>query len=235
MSKIHLSATRCIRHFLCHQTDDVSVSIIDEKIDRAFFMHRYIYHHHEFIMQSQNAETTVSERKSTDRRCAFSLKVRLNSLILLFVARSYFSLHHLTFFCRFERVISSAIEISDSLFIIQESEMIRSRGRFSRAENRRRATENVKMNHHIDTKVKRITAKEQAFENSTLRALSQFERVQIEMTFIHDEMIDSTAELAVHRADSVSSRERGRGRERGRSRERGRGRGRRDREQAVSE
>jgi hypothetical protein len=226
MSKTHLSATRCIRHFLCHQTDDVSISIIDEKIDRAFFMHRYIYHHHEFIMQSQNAETTVSERKFIDRRRAFSLKMRLNSLI--------FSLHHLPSFCRFERVIPSAIEISDSLLIIQEPEMIRSRDRSSRTKNRRRATENVKMNHHIDTKVKRITAKKQAFENSTLRALSQFERVQIEMTSIHDKMIDSTAELAVHRADSASNRERGRDRGRGRLRERRRGRKRRDQRQAVS-
>ncbi len=94
MSKIHLSAIDCIRHFLCHQTDDVSISAIDEKIDRAFFMHRYIYHHHEFIMQSQNAETTVSERKFTDRRRAFSLKIRLNlnSLIL----QTF--LHDLTFF-----------------------------------------------------------------------------------------------------------------------------------------
>ncbi len=68
----------------------------------------------------------------------------------------YFSLHHFTFFCRFERVISSAIKISDSLFIIQESEMIISRDRLSKTKNRRRAIENVKMNHHIDTKMKKI-------------------------------------------------------------------------------
>jgi hypothetical protein len=58
----------------------------------------------------------------------------------------------------------------------------------------------MKMKHHIDTKVmkmKRITAKEQAFENSTLRQFSQFERVQMK-TIMSDEMIDSKTVLAVH-------------------------------------
>jgi hypothetical protein len=93
--------------------------------------------------------------------------------------------------------------------------MIRSRDRLSRAKNRRRATKNVKkmkIKHHTDTKVmkmKRVTAtaKEQAFENSTLRAFSRFERVQIEMTLIHDEMMNSIAELTVHRANPASERE----------------------------
>jgi ribosomal protein L12E/L44/L45/RPP1/RPP2 len=95
--------------------------------------------------------------------------------------------------------------------------MIRSRDRSFEAKNRRRATENVKkMKHHIDTKVtKRLmkrftataTAKEQAFENFTLRQFSRFERVQMK-TIMSDEMMNSTAVLAVHRADSVSNRER---------------------------
>ncbi len=88
------------------------------------------------------------------------------------------------------------------------------------------------MKHHIDTKVMKITtAKEQTFENSTLRALSQFERVQMK-TMMSNEMNAKTA-FAVHRADSASDRERDR--RRGRSREREQRRERRERRQAVSE
>jgi hypothetical protein len=85
-------------------------------------------------------------------------------------------------------------------------------------------------------KMKKIIARKHTFENSTLRALSQFERVQIEMIFIHDEMIDSTTKLVVHRADSISNRKRRRDKKRKRSRERKRKRERkqRGREQAVS-
>jgi hypothetical protein len=89
----------------------------------------------------------------------------------------------------------------------------------------------MKMKHHIDTKVmKIITAKEQTFENSTLRAFSQFERVQIK-TMMSNKMNAETT-LAVHRADSASDRRRDRERER--SRERRRERERRERKQAVS-
>jgi hypothetical protein len=92
----------------------------------------------------------------------------------------------------------------------------------------------MKMKHHIDTKaIKIITAKERAFENSTLRALSQFERVQMK-TITSNEMMNSETVLAVHRADSVSNRERRRDRNRERSRERKRERERRERGQAVS-
>jgi hypothetical protein len=97
-------------------------------------------------------------------------------------------------------------------------------------------TKNMK-NLHIDTNVKKITvtAREQAFENSTLRMLSQFERVQMN-TMMKDELMNSKTVLAVHRADSVSDKERERSRKReGRERERGgRERGRRDRGQAIS-
>jgi UDP-N-acetylglucosamine pyrophosphorylase len=84
-----------------------------------------------------------------------------------------------------------------------------------------------------NTQMKKIsaTAKERAFENSTLRQFSQFERVLIETT-TSNEMNTKTA-LTVHRADSVSDRKRDRKREREREREE-RERERRDREQAVS-
>ncbi len=155
------------------------------------------------------------------------------------------SLINLFNFCKFERIISFAIKILNFLFIIQEFEMIRSRDRSSKAKNRRRTTKNVKMKHHIDTKMmkmnhhidtkvkmKKIIAKKQTFENSTLRAFSQFKRVQIEMIFIHDEMMNSTAKLVVHRADSASNRKRRRDRKRERSRERRRKR--RERKQTIS-
>jgi hypothetical protein len=94
----------------------------------------------------------------------------------------------------------------------------------------------MKMMNHIDTQMKKnvkevSTAKERAFENSTLRQSSRFERVLIETT-TSDEMNTKTA-LAVHRVDTVSDRERDRERRRERERKE-RERKRRDREQAVS-
>ncbi len=88
-------------------------------------------------------------------------------------------------------------------------------------------------NHHTDMNVKKVivTAREQAFNNSTLRQPSQFERVQMKTT-MSDEMMNSKTVLAVHRADSAPSRERGR--ERDRERERSSVRGRRDRERGQA-
>jgi hypothetical protein len=74
------------------------------------------------------------------------------------------------------------------------------------------------------------TARKQAFENSTLRQFSQFERVKMK-TALSDEMNSETA-LAVHRIDSVSDRRRDR--ERDKKRDRKRERRRRERRQAVS-
>ncbi len=140
--------------------------------------------------------------------------------------------------CRFERDVSLQNAIIDSLLRVQESDVIRSRERSSNAENRRWATTTTTTetkNLHTDTKVKKIavTARQQAFENSTVRQLSQFERVQMKTT-MSDEMMNSKTVLAVHRADSASGRRRRRDRERERSRERRRERKRREREQAVS-
>ncbi len=126
---------------------------------------------------------------------------------------------------------------------MQESEIARSRDRSQNAENRR---QEMKMMNHIDTQMKKIidtqinvkevisTAKERAFENSTLRLLSRFERVLIE-TITSDEMMNMKTTLAVHRANSVSDRKRRRRRERERKRrEKREERERREREQAVS-
>ncbi len=139
----------------------------------------------------------------------------------------------LTFYdFRFERISN----IIDPLLHVQESEIARSRDRSQRAENRRRL-KNAK-NVNIEMKMKNVEMKmlnrrEQAFQDSTTRESSRFERVEMKMTTIHDEMIDSKIAHAVHRADSVSDRERRRGRKRERERRRRR-RERRDRGQVVS-
>ncbi len=131
---------------------------------------------------------------------------------------------------------------------MQESEIARSRDHSQDAENKRRQLKNAK---NVNIKMKNVKMKmknvemfnrrEQAFQDSTARELSQFERVEMKMTTIHDEMIDSEIEHAVHRADSVSDRKRGRERERRRERKRRREqrerrerREQREREQAVS-
>ncbi len=125
---------------------------------------------------------------------------------------------------RFERISSTV----DPLLFVQEPEIARPRGRSQGAENRRQ--EMKMMNFNTDTQMKEVsaTARERAFENSTLRQPSQFERVLIETT-TPDEM-NTKAALAVHRADPAPGRGRGRGRGRG-----GRRRGRRGRGQAVAE
>ncbi len=58
------------------------------------------------------------------------------------------------------------------------------------------------------------TARKQTFENSTLQALSRFELVQIEITFIHNEMMNSIKKLAIHQANLVFDRKRNRDKER---------------------
>jgi hypothetical protein len=118
-------------------------------------------------------------------------------------------------FYKFERNLQ--IEIIDSLLRVRESKKVRSRERLQDAENRRQ--EMKMMNINIDTKVKKTTAREKTFENSTLRQFSQFERVLMKTT-MSNEMIDSKITLAVHRVDSVSDRERDRERERSRDQER---------------
>ncbi len=87
--------------------------------------------------------------------------------------------------------------------------------------NQNMKNQNMK-NLHTDTEVRKITvtARQEAFEPSTLRQSSQFERVQMKTT-MSDEMNSETA-LAVHRVDSASGRRRGRERSRERDRERDR-------------
>ncbi len=135
-------------------------------------------------------------------------------------------------FYRFEKDLQ--IEIIDSLFRVRESKIVRSRERSRDVENRRQ--EMKLMNVNTDTKVKKIivTARQQAFENSTLRQSSQFERVQMK-TIMSNKMMNSKTTFAVHRVDSASGRRRDRERRRERERSRDRERRDREREQAVLE
>ncbi len=114
---------------------------------------------------------------------------------------------------------------------MQESEIARSRDRSSKVENRRSVKNAKTMNINENAKNVRnemLNRRKQAFQDFTTRESSQFERVEVEMTTIHDEIMNSKTALAVHRADSASGRRRGR--ERDRERERSRDRGRRGRE-----
>jgi hypothetical protein len=65
--------------------------------------------------------------------------------------------------------------------------------------------------------MKKIITKQQTFDNSILRASSQFEHVQIKTT-LKNKIIDSNTTLVVHRVDFVSSEKRNRKRERKRKR-----------------
>jgi hypothetical protein len=88
--------------------------------------------------------------------------------------------------------------IVDFLLHVQESEIARFRDRSQKAENRRQLknAKNVKMKN-----VEMLNKRKQAFQDSTAREFSRFERVEMKMTTRHDEMIDLKIEHAVHRAD----------------------------------
>ncbi len=92
---------------------------------------------------------------------------------------------------------------------MQESEIARSRERSQKAKNRKRLKNAKNMNIKMKMKnveIKMLNKKKQAFQDSTTRELSQFERVLIK-TITSDEMNTKTT-LAVHRADSVLNRKR---------------------------
>ncbi len=113
---------------------------------------------------------------------------------------------------RFERLISSQIDMINSFLLISESQMIRSRERSSNAENKR----------------------EQVFETFIARQSSQFEHVKMKTALNNQEKMTSKIQNVIHRADLVSGRERDRRRERERERSRDRERRDREREQAES-
>jgi uncharacterized membrane-anchored protein YhcB (DUF1043 family) len=111
---------------------------------------------------------------------------------------------------------------------MQKSEIAKSRERFQKAKNRKQM-KNAKKNENVKNKM--LNKKKQVFQDFTTRESSQFERVEMKMTAIHDEMMNSKTALAVHRVDSVS--ERRRNRERKKERKRSRERRDRERKQAI--
>jgi hypothetical protein len=122
---------------------------------------------------------------------------------------------------------------------MQESEIAKSRDRSSRIENRRLVknvkTININKNaKNVKNENEMLNKKKQAFQNSTTKEFSQFKRVEIEMTIIHENTMNSKTTLVVHRADSVSNRRRDRKRDKRRKRSRNRERRNREREQAMS-
>jgi rRNA maturation endonuclease Nob1 len=100
----------------------------------------------------------------------------------------------------------------NSLLLVQESKIVRLRERPSGAENRR----------------------DQTFQNFINREPSQFERVEGNMTIIHEMKIASNVNQALHRANSASDRSRSRERAKDRERvERARDRRDRDRDEMT--
>jgi hypothetical protein len=90
---------------------------------------------------------------------------------------------------------------------MQESEIARSRKRSQKTENRRQVKNAKTMNmRNENVKNEMLNKKEQAFQDFTTEESSQIERVEMKMTTIHDEMMNSKTAFAVHRVDLVSER-----------------------------
>ncbi len=120
---------------------------------------------------------------------------------------------------RFERTLSSRNDVVNSLLLIEESLIARTRDRSQDAKN--------------------INRRQAAFETFINREFSQFERVKMKIALNNQKEMTSKIQNVIHHADSASGRERGRKRERERVTEREREReqetGReRDRESAVA-
>jgi hypothetical protein len=88
---------------------------------------------------------------------------------------------------------------------MQESKTARSRDRSQKVENRRQSNnaKNVKMKN-----VEMFNKREQVFQDSTAQEFSRFKRVEMKMTTMHNEMIDSKIKHAVYRVNSALNRKR---------------------------
>jgi hypothetical protein len=91
---------------------------------------------------------------------------------------------------------------------VRESKIVRSRERSRDAENRRQEMQEMKMMNDLkkintDMKVKKttVTARPQAFDNSTLRQSSQFERVKMKIVLNNQEKMTSKIQNVIHRVD----------------------------------
>ncbi len=101
---------------------------------------------------------------------------------------------------KFERILSSRDDVVNSLFLIEESLIARSRDRSQNAKN--------------------INRRQAVFETSINREFFQFERVKMKTALNNQQEMTSKIKNVIHRADSVSKRERERERARKRRRAR---------------
>jgi hypothetical protein len=86
--------------------------------------------------------------------------------------------------CKFERILSSRVNLLNALLQITNSKIARIRDRFSSAENRR----------------------QQTFVNSIQRVSFYFERVDIKTAILHNEKMTSKMTRVIDRLNSTSSR-----------------------------
>ncbi len=119
---------------------------------------------------------------------------------------------------RFERSSSFHVDVVNSLLLVEESLIARTRDRSQDAKN-------IREKNAIQERNEMINRRTREFEASIHRESSNFERVKAEMTILHNEDVASKIQNVLHRADSALERERERERGRGRGRERARERG----------
>jgi hypothetical protein len=139
-------------------------------------------------MQSQNSKLNVQEKDHTIKKRAFALKI----CFLLFYVSSLFRV-------KFERILFFRDDVVNSLLLIEELLIARSRDRSQDAEN--------------------IIRRQAAFETSINREFSRFEHVKAKATILHNEDVASEVKNVLHRADSALGRRRRQERERERERE----------------
>jgi hypothetical protein len=135
---------------------------------------------------------------------------------------------------RFERSSSFHVDVVNSLLLVEESLIARTRDHSQDAKNIRKR-ENAIQEKNENREM--IIKKTREFEAFIHRKSSNFERMKTEMTILHNEDVTSKIQNVLHRADSAFERERERERKRERERERERAqreRSRRDREQTTS-
>jgi hypothetical protein len=124
---------------------------------------------------------------------------------------------------KFERISSFRIDVVNSLFLIQEFLITKSRDRFQDAKNKR--TKKMKTI---------IIKKNRAFEAFINKQSSDFELMKAKTTVLHDENLSFEIQNVLHRADFAFERERERERKRERERERERERKQRRKQEFIA-
>jgi hypothetical protein len=153
-----------------------------------------------FSSSSSNYLVIIKFRKNCIKKKSFYWKtcIYIEDNILFFLTKVLTN----EFVCRFERSSSSRIDVVNSLLLIQESMIARSRNRSQNAKN--------------------IIKRQAAFEVFINREFSRFEHVKAKTIVLHNENVAMKIENVIHRADSASDRDRERKRDRERDRKRAR-------------